>query len=292
MTIHFNSKQSLVNYINAANSSPLTVDELDFGTPQPTAGTWREGLVNANTAIKITAKEASVFQGSRVICYDRLNLPDLSTLANGLSVKCYQPATNFDVLPALFRRYGIVLSKEDFIEEPFAHDGANPTPCVFKAKPGAIGWTGQLTVMSQSGSAVLGQHLTQAALPGLNYPVTGDGSQGSALTYLYGYDFTAYKSTLENYQVGTKLGAADTALLAAIKAIDTNAGKSLWNLDPASTAWSLEGAEVVYSGINSNVLPTNQSYKYALGLLLKATNITPPGVCYLHYDDPFDPNEV
>lgn len=292
MSIHFNSKQSLVNYINAANSSPLTVAELDFGTPQPIAGTWREGLVDANTAIKITAKESSVYQGARVICYDRLSLADLSVLADGLSVKCYQPETNFDVLPALFRRYGIVIDTNDFIEEPFTHDGANPTPCIIRAKPEAIGWTGNLTIMSQEGNAVLGQHLTVAALPGLNYPVTGDGSQGSALTYLYGYDFTTYKDVLEDYQVGTMLGAGDTALLNAIKAIDTNAGKSLWNLTPASTTWSLEGAEVVYSGINSAVLPTNQSYKYVLGLLLKATNITPPGVCYLHYDDPFDPNEV
>ncbi|MNK70702.1 hypothetical protein D3C87_901340 [compost metagenome] len=109
---------------------------------------------------------------------------------------------------------------------------------------------------------------------------------------MYGLDFTESKAILEAYQVGTVLGAGDTALRDAIKAIDTNAGKSLWNLTPGSTTWSLAGAEVVYSGINSALLPTNSSYKYVLGLLLRGDVTTPPGVMYLHYNDPVDPNVV
>ena len=163
---------------------------------------------------------------------------------------------------------------------------------VLVAKEDAIGWTGELKVMSQEGNAVLSQHLTTQLLPGLNYPVDGDGATGSAMSYFYGYDFTDHKDVLETYEAGTFLTEEDTELLAAIKAMDTNAGKSLWNLTPESTVWSLEGAEITYSGINSPLLPTNQSYKYVLGILLKATVTTPPGICYLHYDDPYDPNEV
>jgi hypothetical protein len=291
MSIHYGSKQSLVNYLNSANGSSLTVAELNFGTPQETEGTWREGLVAGNTAIKITAKPESLFQGARVVTYDRLNLNDFPKLCP-LSVKVYGPTKLSDFFPALFRRYGLVLSPEDFVDGPFSYAGAGSEVVALVAKPEAIGWTGSLAVTVQSGQAVLSQHLTTVQLPGLNYAVPGDGTTGSALTYMYGLDFTSQKSVLETYQVGTILGAGDTALLDAIKAVDTNAGKSLWNLDPAQLTWSLAGAEVVYSGINSGVLPTNSSYKYVLGLLMRANVTTPPGVFYLHYDDPVDPNEV
>lgn len=291
MSIHYGSKQSLVNYINTANGASLTVAELTFGTPQPVEGTWREGLVAGNTAIKITAKDESTFKGSRVVVYDRLNLNDFSKLCP-LSVKAYGPTKLSDFFPPLFRRYGLVLSPEDFVDAPFTYAGDNAEEIELVAKADAVGWTGKMKVTVQTGQAVLSQHLVTTLLPGLNYPVAGDGSVGSALTYMYGLDFTAKKSVLETYQVGTILGAGDTALLQAVKDIDVNAGKSLWNLDPAQTTWSLAGAEVVYSGINNGVLPTNSSYKYVLGLLLKATVTTPPGVCYLHYNDPVDPNAV
>ena len=291
MSIHYVSKVSLVQYINSANAAPLTAAELDFGTPKPTAGTWREGLMAGNTAIKITAKPESIYQGSRVITYDRLNLSDFDHLGP-LSLKMYQPTKLSDFWPALWRRYGIVVDPADFVDAPFTFAGTEPEEINIQAKPDAIGWTGSMKIIVQQGQAVLSQHLVTTQLPGLNYVVTGDGALGSALTYLYGQDFTAYKSVLESYQVGTILGAGDTALLDALKVTDTNAGKSLWNLTPGNPTWSLAGAEVVYSGINSGVLPTNSSYKYVLGLLLRTDVTTPPGVCYLHYNDPVDPNEV
>lgn len=291
MSIHYDSRQSLVNYINSANGSPLKVAELNFGIPQPVAGTWREGLVAGNTVIKITAKEESNFKGARVINYDRLNLDDFNKLAP-LSIKCYNPTKLSDLFAPLFRRYGIVLSPEDFIDGPYSHTSADPQEVFIEATPNAIGWIGKLKLITQQGQAVLSQHLTTVQLPGLNYPVAGDGTVGSALTYMYGYDFTDYKSVLEDIDPGTILGVGDTALLDAIKAIDTNAGKSLWNLTEGATTWSLFGAEVVYNGINSALLPTNSSYKYAIGIKLRDDVTTPPGVFYLHYNDPIDPNAV
>lgn len=291
MSIHYVSKVSLVQYINQANAAPLTAAELSFGTPKPTAGTWREGLMAGNTALKITAKPESVFQGSRVITYDRLNLNDFDKLGP-LSLKMYQPTKLSDFWPALWRRYGIIVDPDDFIDAPFTFAGTDPEVINIQAKPEAIGWIGSMKIVVQQGQAVLSQHLVTTQLPGLNYLVPGDGNVGSALTYMYGQDFTASKAVLEGYQVGAIIGAGDTALLDAIKATDTNAGKSLWNLTAGNATWSLAGAEVVYSGINSGVLPTNSSYKYVLGLLLRADVTTPPGVCYLHYNDPVDPNEV
>lgn len=292
MTIHYKSKQSMVDYINAANKTRLTVAELDFGLPQAIAGTWREGLIDANTAIKLTAREESNFSGYRVICYDRLNLSDLNNLVGGMSVKCYKPTTNFDLIPPIFRRYGIPLDPDDFIEEPFEHDGLNPTPCRFKAKPDTVGWIGEIEIMSQEGHAVLSRHLTEPLLPGMNYPIEGNGLGGNAMSYFYGDDFTKYKSTLEDIESGTFIDETHLEFLEAIKGTDKDNGRSLWNLDPLKTTWSLHGAEIIYSGINSPLLPTNQSYKYVLGMLIRPDVTTPPGICYLHYDDPYDPNEV
>ena len=291
MSIHRTAKQSLVNYINTANSASLTVAELDFGVPVPIKGTWREGLVDRNTAIKITAKDASSFKGSRVICYDRLNLNDFHKLIQ-LSVKAYHPTTTHDLLKPILLKYGIFFDPEEFIDEAIEEVGDQPIAITLSSTPSAIGWIGSVVVHVRQGNAILADHLTTTQLPGINYPVPGDGAQGSALTYLYGYDFTSFKGTLENYEEGQIITVDETDLLTAIQTIDTNTGKALWNLTPGATTWALEGAEVVYSGINSPLLPTNPSYKYVLGIKLRDDVTTPPGVFYLHYDDSFDPDAV
>ena len=291
MSIHYGSKRSLVNYINSVNRTSLAETEVDLGPPSPVKGTWREGLVAGNTVIAVIANSTSNFQGRKIVTYDRLNLDDFNKVS-ALSVKAFKPAALFDFFAPLRRRYGIVLTPDDFIDGPFEFRGEDAQIVEIKAKDSAIGWTGTLAFTASPGGAILGQHLTTLDLPGLNYPVEGDGAQGSALSYMYGLDFTSSKAVLEKYKVGQKLTVADADLLAAVKATDNNTGKNSWTLDPAVTTWSLGGAEVVYSGINSPVLPSNSSYKYVLGLLLRTDVTTPPGVCYLHYNDPVDPNQV
>lgn len=291
MSINRTAKQSLVDYVNAANSSPLTVAELDFGLPTPIAGTWRDGLIDRNTAIKLTAREESTFKGSRVVCYDRLQLDDFNKLVQ-LSIKGYYPTTTHDLLKPLMLRYGLMLDPNEFIDEALPEIGDEPVTCILRARPDAIGWLGQTEVLVTQGDAILADHLTVTELNGVNYPVDGDGAQGSALAYLYPYDFTEFKEVLEDFTVGQIIGDTDTALLEAIVASDLNAGKSLWTLDSEATTWALGGAEVVYNGINSPLLPTNSSYKYVVGIKLRDDVVTPPGVCYLHYDDPVDPNAV
>lgn len=291
MSIHYGSKRSLVNYINSVNRTGLVETEVDLGPPSPVKGTWREGLVAGNTVIAVIANSTSNFQGRKIVTYDRLNLDDFNKVS-ALSVKAFKPAALFDFFAPLRRRYGIVLTPDDFIDGPFEFRGEDAQIVEIKAKGSAVGWTGTLSFTASPGGAILGQHLTTLDLPGLNYPVEGDGAQGSALSYMYGLDFTSSKAVLEKYKVGQKLTVADAGLLAAVKATDNNTGKNSWTLDPAVTTWSLGGAEVVYSGINSPVLPSNSSYKYVLGLLLRTDVTTPPGVCYLHYNDPVDPNQV
>ena len=111
--------------------------------------------------------------------------------------------------------------------------------------------------------------------------------------YFYGYDWTAYKDLLQSFHDGDVLSTANgTALLNAIKAVDTGSGKALWTIDKSKATYDLGDAQVVYSGLNDPGLPTNPSYKYVLGLMMRATVTTPPGVFYLHFNDPVDPDSV
>lgn len=288
------SKRSLVEYINAANNATLTAEELLFGRPAPIAGTWRESNTERNTIIRITAKEISIFRESTLIMYDRLDLAVMNDMLT-FKIDAYLPMTTHDLLLPVWRRYGIFISPDDIVNLPLedALVGEGEVPQYqLTAIEDAIGWTGQCVITVEEGDAVLGDYLTEAHLYGLNYPVEGDGSTGSAIAYTYALDFTSQKDVLETYPVDMELDEFCEDLLEAIKAVDTGDGKDKWNLDPESTEWSLHGALVVYSGINNIVLPTNSSYKYVLGIQLPERVTTPPGIMYLHYNDPFDPNEI
>jgi hypothetical protein len=292
--IHRTSRESLVQYINDVNNTNLKVDQLIFGLPGVIAGTWREDATDRNTIIRITATEDSPYRDTTLVVYDRLDTGKLNSLLD-FKVKTYMPETTHDLLKPVFLRYGIFLDVEDFVDEPLVNVEPDPeaTPIyTLKAREDAVGWVGECRIVVGEGNAVLGDYLTVETLLGLDYPVEGDGSSGSAIVYMYGYDFTPVKEVLESYPEEYIIDEFSEDLLAAIKQIDVNEGDDLWNLDPLSTEWSLHGAEVVYNGINDATLPTNNSYKYVMGIKLRGDITIPPGVMYLHYNDPFDPNEI
>lgn len=291
MSIYRNSKQSLIDYINATNSSPLTLADLTFGLPAPIAGTWREGLVPRNTVIRIKATEASIYKDSQVLCYDRLDLASLAKLFT-FRIKSYQPDSIHDLIKPIFLKFGIVIDKDDVYDDAINQIEGQDNHFTIRAKPEALGWVGQVDVISTHGAAVLGDHLTTTALPGVNYPVSGDGATGSALMYFYGYDFTAYKALLQGLTDGQVFDVNNTAFLDMIKAVDTGSGKALWTINSSKVTYDLGGAQVVYTGLNDAALPTNPSYKYVVGIQMRGDVTTPPGVFYLHFNDPIDPDAV
>lgn len=293
--IHRPSAYSLTDYINQTNSLELDASELIFSKPNPTQGTWREDLTNHNTVVRITATEDSPYKGTVVVAYDRLALSDLNNLLD-FKIKTYLPETTHDLLRPIQLRYGIHLDAADIVDVALSSatvgsEGEDPV-YTLTATENALGWIGTCTVAVGEGDAVLGDYLLTHTLPGLNYPVQGDGTQGSAVVYMYGLDFTDVKDVLETYPVELVVDEFSDDLLEAIQLVDTQDGSDLWNLDAESTEWSLHGAEVVYNGLNDGILPTNTAFKYVLGLQLRGDVTTPPGVMYLHYNDPFDPNEV
>lgn len=293
-TIHRSSKRSLVEFINNTFNVSLDHDEVIVGTPIPVAGSYREGQTNRNTLVRVTAKEASNYQDTIVVAYDRLQLADINKLLD-FKVKGYNLVNTHDLLPLIWRRFGIILDTTDIVDEPLTDlqtEEGLPSLYKLRAVEDAVGWLGECIVTVEEGDAVLSEFVDDSELNGLNYPDDDDGSNGSAIVYMYGYDFTDYKHVLETYPVDLVLDDTSTDILEAIKTIDEGNGKNSWNLTEGNTSWALHGATVIYNGPNDPSLPTNSKYKYVLGLQLRDDVTVPPGVMYLHYDDPLDPDVV
>lgn len=276
--------------LNAANSTAFTAADVDFGVPQVVEGIWQGQNTAHNSALRITAKAGGAYQGTKVLTYDRLKLNDL-TAANipGFKVSAYTANTVYTLFPMIQYWTGIQFTSDDLIDSPLVDNGDNTFTAVLSAKPGSIGWIGNLSITVTKGSAPIDELLTVTSLPGLNYP-TANEQDTFAQLYMYGYDFTSYFSQVQSMAPGVITSTQADQLVTAFKAIDISAGKALWVNNPGDTQWNLAGATILSNGLNSTSLPTNPAYKYVMALQLAAGVLLPAGIMYLHYNDPFDPN--
>ncbi len=290
--LHRDSKISLITWINQTNNVNLDPEMVLFSPPFPTENTFRAETTDRNTIIRITArKEYDQYRGSAILLYNRLDIAKLNQLID-VTLETNDPQTTHDLLIPLWRRYGIILTEEDILDEPLVNISETPEAenrVLLKAHPSSLKWIGEFEVVLLEGRVEFRDFLTEVVLPGMNYPVEGDGSTGSAVVYAYSLNFTPAKEVLATYPVGFVIDEFDDGILNAFKAVDIYDGKDLWNVDPENPEWSLHGAEVFYNGINDESLPTNNSFKYVMGLRLRETVTTPPGAMYLHYNEPFDP---
>lgn len=276
--------------LNAANGTTFTTNDIVFANPQVVAGTWKDKTTLKNTGVVVTAKAGGTYQGRANILYDRLPLAALDpTKLKGFQCAAYQPAKIYDLLPWLKYWNGIQLTSDDINDGDLVDNGDGTKTAVISAKPTSYGWVGSVSILVAPGGASLNSVLEVPDLMGLNYPTASDADTYSQI-YMYGYDFTTYFNDIVALNIGAVPAGTVTKLVAAFKALDVSSGKTLWNEDPAQTAWSLSGAAVVSNGLNSPSLPTNQSYKYVLAINLRSDVLTPAGTLYLHYNDPFDPN--
>lgn len=290
--IHRSAKVSLVEWINYTNGVNLRDDMVFFSPPFPVEGSFREGTTDRNTIVRITARpEYNDYRGSTIVVYNRLPAANLNDLLD-FTLETNNPQTTHDLIEPIWRRYGIIFDTDDITDEPIVNtnpDTEGPFTAKVKCHPQSLKWLGEFDVVLLDGRVEFRDFLTQTVLPGMNYPVEGDGQQGSAIVYAYSLDFTGAKDIIETYPVDYVVDEFDTELVTAFQAIDVNQGKDLWNIDPENPEWSLHGAEVFYNGVNDESLPTNNKFKYVMGLRLRDTVTTPPGVMYIHYNDPFDP---
>lgn len=287
------TKDDLLQAINANNGTAFTKTDIVYSDPQVVAGSWREQTTAKNSVMRVTAAEGSNYQGSATQLYDRLSIASLANFA-GFRVTAPASATTVHaLLDNIAYATGVRFTTDD-LENLSITTEDDKRYAVLSAKPTSLGWVGNLRAEVVLGGVALDTALTQPVLPGLLYPnpeaVPGTDTMGSV--YLYGYDFTTYFNDINGLVPGALQAADATKLVAMLKAVDVSAGKALWTTDAAATAWSLDGAVIVRNGLNNtSTLPTNPAYKYVLGIQLKASVTTPKGVMYLHYSDPFNPNE-
>lgn len=273
--------------LNAANSTAYVANDLTFGVPQALSGTWQGQVTTRNTVVRVTAKAGSPYQGTRQITYDRLDLAKLTAVnLAGFQCAAYNVTTLYNLLPMLQYWTGIQFTTDDLEDAPLVDNGDSTQTVLVKAKAGSLGWIGTATLTVTRGAAPIDQLVTVTSLNGLNYPTANDQDTYGAL-YLYPYDFTTYFSTLSAIAPGVISSTQADAIAAMLQAVDTGVGKALWTNTPGATAWNLAGATVVSNGLNTPSLPTNSAYKYVMGLQLDSSVLTPAGLMYLHYNDPF-----
>jgi len=280
----------IIGAINAANATAFKLTEVTFGTPQVLDGTWQGQLTSRNTGVRVTAKAGSPYQGSKPFSYDRLNLASLNaTNFKGYQCSAYNVTSVHGLFPMIAHWTGILFGTDDLEDLALVDNGNNTQTATLKAKAGSLGWIGEATLIVSRGAAPLDQLLTVTSLNGLNYPTANDGDTFAQM-YLYPFDFTDYLTTLSAINPGVLTSTQADAIVAMLKVVDTGTGKALWTNAPGQTAWNLAGATVLSNGLNSPSLPTNSSYKYVMALQLDPSVLTPAGVSYLHYNDPFNPN--
>lgn len=292
MSVFKDSVTSLLDYINSANNSAFTLDDITLSSPTPAAGTWRASTTSHNTAVKATAKSGGKYRGSTVLTYDRLNLADFKKFQPNKALPCYQKTTTRELASRIRYTFGLNLTADDIVDEPLnLTDGVGTVN--LKAAASSLGWLGSLDIDIVVGGAELDVLAQNKQLDGINYPVADANTQTSALMYLYPYDFTAYRDDLQDLEEDAVVSDEQAVRLVEIlKAVDKGPSAGAWNADAASTTWSVQGATVFYNGTNSSALPTNPKYKYVVGIELRGGVTTPTGRFYLQFSDPVDPNSV
>lgn len=292
MSFQSTSKQDLVDAVNSKNSRTFKVTDFLFSDPKVVAGTWREQSTTRNTALRLTGAPGSGYQKSQVVTYDRLKLSDLTNIA-GFAVKANRPATVHAMMDQLTYYTGIRFTTDDLEDLPITLDANGAGNAQLSAKPTSVGWIGSVMIPVTLGGIDFAGAVTTPTLLGLQYPnpeaVPGTDTMGSL--YLYAYDFTAYDPDFMMQAPGVISSDFGDLLVTALKALDVSAGKNLWNNSAGSTAWSVQGATIVSNGQNQPTYPTNQNYKYVMALDLRSAVTIPKGRLYLHYNDPFDPND-
>lgn len=293
MSYQLQSIQSVLAGVNKANglvgANALKPTDVTFSEPKVVAGTWQEQATTHNTAVRLTNTPEALTEGTQTILYDRLDIASLKKI-KGFKIAAPTPQKTYDVLDSIAYFTGVKFLVDDLENLNVVYNDGVGT-VVLSAKPTSIGWFGNASFEVSQGGASIDKSITVVDLPGLNYPTPNPGVDVFGSVYLYGYDFTTHVSRFLDIVPGALSASDATYLVAALKAMDVSVGKALWTASGAATTYDLGGATVTFNGLNDTTKPTNPAYKYVLGLTLREGVTTPAGVMYLHYNDPFNPNE-
>jgi hypothetical protein len=295
MSVFIDSKQAVLNYVNAANSTTrFTTTNVVMGKPKDTALSDKHSAKTMkNTYLVCQPGPDKIFKGRKFLYYNRLRLEDFARFRSTRKIRSPQPATTHDLIPAIRYYLAIWLSEQDIENDPVTIDEFGQGTATIRAKADSPLWLGELTVEIEPGGNPLDQWLTNISPDQLKYPIDNfkDGSSAAVITYPI--DATYYRDDLLLIEEGELHGTELDKLVEVLKALDYSSdGKTLWNSDQVSTEWSLSGASVFYNGLNEAALPTNPAFKYVIGIELRSDVTIPSGRFYIHYTDPENTDEL
>ena len=291
MSVFIDPRQSVIDLINHANSNAsFTLENVKVSIPYQVSGGKFDGTTALNTWVWVAPYDGSTYKGRVRVFYNRLQLSDYSKLAAHVSVKSPYVSSVHYLLDAIRYYLGLYLTIDDVIDDPIALDETGSGTVTVRAKDTSKIWLGELSVSVVPGGVSLSNYLSNQPTV-LSYPISNliDGVWGSAL--LYSIDATAYRDNLLPITPGTLHGDGLNTVLEMLLTLDLSDNGSLWNNSDTSDSWSLDGATVVYNGLNDPVTyPSNSNYKYLLAIDLKSAIVNPEGRLFIHYNDPNDPN--
>lgn len=295
MTVFIDSKQAVLNYVNAANSTTrFTAENVTMGKPKITAESSKHSAKTIkNTYLVCEPGPAKIFKGRKFLYYNRLQLGDFARFRSSRKIKTPTPTTTHDLIPAIRYYLAIWLSEQDIENDPVTVDQYGQGAAVIRAKVDSPLWLGEMTVEIMPGGNPLEQHLTNIFPDQLKYPIDNFKDGSSAALIAYPIDATFYRDDLLMIEEGELHGDELAKIVEVLKALDYSSdGKTLWNGDQLSTEWSLYGATVFYNGLNEAALPTNPAFKYVIGIELRSGVTIPSGRFYIHYTDPENTDEI
>lgn len=294
MAIYKQTFPQIVESINRLNGLNLTVDQYLFGPPtaidplvvDPDWTPAQKAIdEKVNTSMLITAKDQySLYQGSVTVYYHRMDLQELIR-QTPLMADVKEATTTMDVVAALNKKYGLILTADDIVTRPLTteeKDLDNPINVTIEAMPNSQGWVGSVAVGMRRGGYQLTDYITDLTVSAFDYPAAYS-SKPFAAVYSYWRDFSTQYDKLITVEVGT---AQMEAIRLVLVAITGNA----WTMT-ANQRYSLAGATVTAVGetIDHEADYNIQYDRFVRVALDQVKCLGYIGDLYFHFNVPLEP---
>jgi len=110
--------------------------------------------------------------------------------------------------------------------------------------------------------------------------------------YLLRNDFTEHADLLSAIPEGELNESGQRAIAAALNASGPMAQQKMWNQTEMTAEYSLNGAVVLYNGLNDREFATLSLFKYALRVKFPEWSTAPVGDLFLCWNDPVVPTDT
>lgn len=280
LNLNLPSRQLLLNEINAANHTALTLNQVVFGIPKPIFG-----ITDRNTEIEVSGRPGGIYRGDLYHRYKRYNLQELFNQFGTLHLPWpglpnNRPANTHRLIPLLNEHYGLELRPEDVLFEKIIGQVGEWT---LKAAPESIAWMGQVQVVWDGKTTDLEQLWTVRLLDGLKYPEPYDPTKGFLQVLSYGVDATPFAEQLLAWELNRPYTQVEAEWEIGTHLLDTE-----WESQPTASPNNIYGAQMVYRGPIQAPYHTDLGNKYSHVAVIQPSAACTGwlGIMLLHFNLP------